>query len=167
MEVKVLKAVPCTREAFAPYGEFISTENRKADSENPGFSFWNALGVPVLPGETSVSIVKAVPREKMREDGLERHLKTSEVLVATGDVVLVAALTDKNNPDLPDPGTAKAFFVNRGDAVIFAPGAWHHAPLAVNETCNTYVIFDRTTPDKDFFYVDLEETFGFVWEVSR
>ena len=165
MEMKKIKAVKATVKNFAPYGHYISTSNRKANAVNKVFSFWNALGAVKIKGETSISVVKTVPQKIMCEDGMERHKKTSEVLVATGDIVVVATLGDKKNTVLPDPSTVKAFIVPRGDAVIFNPNAWHHAPLAIKETCNVYVIFDKSTPDKDFYYVDLKKTFGFNWEI--
>jgi len=166
MEIKKIKAVKATVKNFAPYGQYISTGNRKANAVNKVFSFWNALGTVKIKGETSICIVKTVPQKTMREDGMEHHKKTSEILVATGDIVLVATLGDKKNPKLPDPSTVKAFIIPRGDAVAFNPNAWHHAPLAIKEACNVYVIFDKTTPDKDFYYVDLNKTFGFNWEIT-
>jgi len=166
MEIKKIKAVKATVKNFAPFGQYISTGNRKANSANKVFSFWNALGAVKIKGETSISIVKTVPQETMREDGMEHHKKTSEVLVAAGDIVVVATLGDEKNPALPDPSKVKAFIVPAGDAVIFNPEVWHHAPLAIKETCNVYVIFDKSTPDKDFYYKDLNETFGFNWEIS-
>ena len=166
MEIKKIKAVKATVKNFAPFGQYISTGNRKADSVNKVFSFWNALGAIKIKGDTSISIVKTVPQKVMREDGMEHHKRTSEVLVATGDIVVVATLGDSKNPALPDPSTVKAFIVPKGDAVVFNPKAWHHAPLAVKETCNVYVIFDKSTPDKDFYYADLNKTFGFNWEIS-
>jgi ureidoglycolate hydrolase len=166
MDTKKIKAVKATVKNFAPFGQFISTGNKKADSVNPGFSFWNALGAVKIKGETSVSIVKAAPQKKLEENGMERHLKTSEIIIASADMVVVTTLSDAKNPKLPDPAKVKAFYVNRGDAVIFAPGAWHHAPLAVKEKGNFYIIFDRVTPDKDFYYVDLPKQVGFVWEVT-
>ena len=166
MEIRKIKAVKVTAANFAPFGQYISTGSKKADSVNKVFSFWNALGSVKIKGDTSISIVKTKPQKVMREDGMEHHKKTSEVLVATGEVVVVATLGDTKNPKLPDPATVKAFIVPAGDAVIFNPSVWHHAPLAVKETCNVYVIFDKTTPDKDFYYADLNKTFGFNWEIS-
>jgi ureidoglycolate hydrolase len=166
MELKKLKAVKVTVKNFAPFGQYISTGNRKANSVNKVFSFWNALGAVKIKGDTSIGIVKTVPQKVMREDGMEHHKKTSEVLVATGDIVVVAALGNEKKPGLPDPSKVKAFVVPAGDAVIFNTKVWHHAPLAIKETCNVYVIFDLTTPDKDFYYVDLNNTFGFNWEIS-
>jgi ureidoglycolate hydrolase len=166
MDIKKIKALKASAKNFAPFGQYLATSNRKADSVNPVFSFWNALGTVKIKGETSICIVKTLPKKAVREDGMERHLKTSEVLIATGDVVVVATLSDKKNPNLPDPAKVKAFTVPKGNAVIFAPGVWHHAPLALNEACNVYIIFDKTTPDKDFYYVDLAKQFNFNWEVD-
>lgn len=166
MELKKIKAVKVSVKNFAPYGHYISIGNRKADSVNKVFSFWNALGAVKIKGETSICIVKTKPQKTMREDGMEHHKKTSEVLVATGDIVVVTTLTDKKNPTLPDPSMVKAFIVPAGDAVIFNPTVWHHAPLAVKEICNVFVIFDRKTPDEDFYYADLNKAFGFNWEIS-
>ncbi|MDR1929729.1 MAG: ureidoglycolate lyase [Treponema sp.] len=166
MEIKKIKACKVTEKNFAPFGQYISTKNRKADSANKVFSFWNSLGAVKIKGETSICIVKTLPQKQMREDGMEHHKKTSEVLVAAGDMVVVAALSDDANPKFPDPAKVKAFVVPGGDAVIFSPGVWHHAPLALKEACNVYVIFDKTTPDKDFYYVDLAKQFGFNWEIA-
>jgi len=166
MEIRKIKAVKATVKNFAPFGIFISTGNRKADSAGKVFSFWNALGATKIKGDTSICIVKTVPQKAMREDGLEHHKKTSEILITTGDIVLVAAFSDKKNPKIPDLSTAKAFIVPKGDAVMFNAGTWHHAPLAVKETSNVYVIFDRSTPEKDFYYVDLNTEFGFNWEIE-
>ena len=165
MEIKKIKAVKATEKNFAPFGKYISTSSRKPDSRNKVFSFWNALGAIKVKGETSISIVKTVLRKTMREDGLEHHKNTCEVLVATGDIVVVATLSGEKNPELPDPSTVKAFIVPKGDAVIFNPKSWHHAPLAKKKTCNVYVIFDKSTPEKDFYYVDLNKEFGFNWEI--
>ena len=166
MDIKKIKAVKVSVKNFAPYGEYISTSNRKANATNKVFSFWNALGSVKIEGETSIGIVKTVLQKKMQEDGLEHHKNTSEVLVATGDIVVVATLSDKNNSELPDTATVKAFIVPKGDAVILNPGTWHHAPLAKKKTCNVYVIFDKSTPEKDFYYVDLNKTFGFNWKIK-
>lgn len=166
MKLKKLKAVKATVKNFAPFGVYISGKNRKADSANEVFSWWHALGTVKIKGETSIGIVKTLPREVMRENGLEHHKKTAEILIMTGDVVIVAALGDTKNPGLPDPSTVRAFIVPRGDAVVFNPNVWHHAALAVKEACNVYVVFDKSTPDRDFYYVDLDKQFGFNWEIT-
>ena len=166
MEIKKIKAKKATVKNFAPYGQYISTVNKKANSINKVFSVWLALGSIKIKGDTSINIVKTVPQKNMLEDGMEHHKKTSEVLIPTGDIVVVASLTDKKNPKLPDPSTVKAFIIPRGDAVIFNPNAWHHAPLAIKKTCNVFVIFDKSTPDKDFYYADLKKEFGFNWEIT-
>jgi len=165
MKDTVLACVDASVATFKPYGQFVSTANRTADATCQEFSFWNALGVMEASGPVSVCIVRANLQPAMRETAMERHLKTTETLIPTGDVVLVAALTDPNNKDLPDPATAQAFRVKKGDAVVFGPGVWHHAPLALTETCNVFVVFDQSTPEKDFYLVELEKTFGNNWSI--
>jgi ureidoglycolate hydrolase len=165
MDIKKIKAIKATEKNFAPFGQYIHTGSRKADSVNKVFSFWNSLGTVTIKGETSINIVKTLPQKQIREDGMEHHKKTSEALIAAGDMVVVATFSDDKNPKLPDTSKVKAFVVPRGDAVIFNPGVWHHAPLAVKEACNVYIIFAKTTPEKDFYYVDLDKQFGFNWEV--
>jgi ureidoglycolate hydrolase len=165
MDIKKIKAVKATVNNFAPFGQYISRGNKKADSVNKVFSFWNSLG-SVKIKETSVCIVHTKPRKAMREDGLEQHKKTSEILIATGEVVITAAPGDPQNPKLPDISKIRAFVIPAGDAVIFSPGVWHHAPLAVKDPCNVYIIFDKPTPDKDFYYVDLDKQFGFNWQIG-
>jgi ureidoglycolate hydrolase len=167
MEIKQIKAAKITVKKFAPFGQYVSTGNKKADSKNKVFSFWDSLGSFKIKGETAVCIVNTLPQKQMREDGMEHHKKTAEALLATsGDIVVVTTLADDKNPKLPDPAKVKAFVVPKGDAVIFSPGVWHHAPLAVKEACNVFIIFDKSTLEKDFYYIDLEKQFGFNWEVT-
>jgi hypothetical protein len=68
MEIKKIKAVKATVKNFAPFGNYISTGNRKPDSKNKVFSFWNALGAVKIKGETSICIVKTVLQKTLRED---------------------------------------------------------------------------------------------------
>lgn len=166
MDMRILKAERITVENFRMFGTLVSSESRKPDADVEELKFWNRLGVMEHSGDTSVSIVETFGKNGLVESTLERHLKTGETLIPAGDIIIIAALSSKENIDMPDPDSAKAFSVKTGEAIIFAPGTWHHAPLTTEESVKTFVIFQADTPENDFFDLDLAETFGFNYKVE-
>ncbi len=166
MDMRILRAEEITVENFRIFGALISSESRNPDADVEELKFWNRLGVMEHSGNTSVSIVETYGRNGLIETTLERHLKTAETLIPTGDVIVIAALSSKENIDMPDPYSAKAFSVKAGEAIILAPGTWHHAPLTTEESVKTFVIFQADTPEKDFYDLDLADIFGFNYKVE-
>ena len=152
--------VPATDASFAPYGQCISSALRKPDSSGEELAFWNKLAVMDHEGHTSVSIVRTYGRNRLEEHTLERHERTSEVLIPTEDIIVVAALSNAADPKMPDLDTVKAFSVPKGSAVRFKKGVWHHAPLTQAEVANTFVLFYENTPDEDFLAYELDAQFG-------
>jgi ureidoglycolate hydrolase len=145
--------------SFTPYGQFITTQERAADASGEELSFWNHLAVMDHAGLTSVSIVQTYGKNGLEEHTLERHATTSEVLIPTDDIIVVAALSQKDDADKPDLKTVKAFYVPKGNAVRFKKGVWHHAPLTQVAQTQTFVLFYENTPDEDFLAYELDTDF--------
>jgi ureidoglycolate hydrolase len=145
--------------SFTPYGQYITSLERAPDASGEELSFWNRLAVMDHEGHTSISIVQTYGKNGLEEHTLERHATTSEVLIPTDDIIVVAALSQKDDADKPDLNTVKAFSVPKGSAVRFKKGVWHHAPLTQVEQTQTFVLFYENTPDEDFLAYDLDTDF--------
>ncbi|MDA3834742.1 MAG: ureidoglycolate lyase [Spirochaetales bacterium] len=160
--------IPCQEASdhtFSLYGQYISDDLRSPDASDNELKFWNKLGVMDHAGNTSVSIVQTYGKNGLAEHTLERHARTSELLIPTQDIIVVAALTKEDDPELPNLDTVKAFWVKKGSAVRLYKGTWHHAPLTQAEMVHTFVLFYENTPDEDFLCYDLGEKFGISIEV--
>jgi ureidoglycolate hydrolase len=161
--------IPCEKassNSFEPYGQYISASLRDPDTSNQEMQFWNKLAVMDHKGNTSVSIVQTYGKNGLEEHTLERHAHTSEVLVPTGDIVVVAALSRSDDAARPDLDTVKAFSVEKGSAIRFRKGVWHHAPLTREEQVNTFVLFYENTPEEDFLAYELDEEYGLYFTVD-
>lgn len=162
--------LPCLKASdkeFSEYGQFISTTVRDSDASDNELSFWNKLAVMDHKGVTSVSIVQTYGKNGLEEHTLEQHKTTSEVLIPTDDIIVVAALSQKEAPNVPNLESAKAFFVPKGSAVRFKKGVWHHAPLTKKDVTKTFVLFYENTPNEDFLAYDLDKEFGLYYVVKE
>ena len=145
---------------FSAYGQYIATSLREANAIGEELCFWNKLAVMDHTGHTSISIVQTYGRNGLEEHTLEQHVDTSEVLIPTEDIIVVAALSRADDPKKPDLDTIRAFSVPKGSAIRFKKGVWHHAPLTEAPQANTFVLFYEHTPEEDFLAYDLDTDFG-------
>ncbi len=162
--------IPCrtgSAEAFAPYGQFVSSKTRAADADCEELKFWNKLGVMDVEGKTSVSVVQTYGKNGLTEYNLERHLCTEETIIPTDDIYVVAALDIPGDNEKPDMNSVQAFLVPKGCAVIFGKGVWHHAPITKQDLTNSFVIFKETTPDEDMLALDLAETYDLHFTIKE
>ncbi len=166
MEERRIQCLSAESEEFRPYGQHISSLIRDPDADNGELKFWNKLAVMDHEGHTSISIVQTYGKNGLEEHTLERHANTSEVLIPTEDIVVVAALSRGDDPLRPDLDSVKAFFVEKGSAVRFKKGIWHHAPLTKAETAKTFVLFYEDTPDEDMLAYELDEEYGLYFTVE-
>jgi ureidoglycolate hydrolase len=140
---------PFDADAFAAYGEILSVSGRQPAAETADFSFWNALGEPEV-SSVSIGIVRSYPKDELLCPSLERHGNTSETLIPVdGNIIIVCALSRGDDPHRVDPATMRAVRVEKGNALILKPGVWHYAPLVRERPVDTYVIFEKDTPETD------------------
>jgi ureidoglycolate hydrolase len=166
MEERRIACLKADSREFKPYGQHIGSLVRDPDADNGELKFWNRLAVMDHEGHTSVSIVQTYGKNGLEEHTLERHANTSEVLVPTEDIIVVAALSSPEDPLKPDLDSVKAFFVEKGSAVRFKKGVFHHAPLTKAAVANTFVLFYEHTPDEDMLAYELDEKYGLYFTVD-
>jgi len=104
------------------------------------------------------SPVRSYPRSRHLCPSLERHGDTSETLIpVNGDIVVVCALSKKDEACRVDRDTVKALWVRRGEALILHPGVWHYAPMVRDVSVDTFVLFRKNTLRDDLIKEEIEE----------
>jgi len=166
LNTTVLKCVDATESRIAGYGTFVFTGEKTADADSKEFKFWNRLGEMSLSETASVCIVESYKTETLSATIFERHQNTSETLLPTDDIVIVIALPGKDGNTEPDWDSVKAFRIKKGDAVILSKAVWHYAPMSVNGTVKTFIVFNTNTPDKDYLSVDSGILCGIEYKVE-
>ncbi len=157
MDTRTLMAQPLTVEAFAPYGEVVSSAGRSGREINAGTSLRVELREPDLlaaGGRPSLSVFRAqgiaLP---FAAQVVERHRLGSQTflpLAATPYVVLVAL-----GADAPDPATLRAFLAGPGVGVTLWRDVWHHPLLALAD--GEFAVLERAGPSVDCELVPLPD----------
>lgn len=158
--MREVKLEDSTSELFShSYGELLTIKGRPPDADTREFSFWDNIGEIHFSGESgdgaSIGVVKSYPQSTCFVPSLERHGETSETLIPTGgNIILVCALSQREDTEKVDLSTLKAVEVQQGQALILKPGVWHYAPLVKEKPVETYVIFKRRTLQQDLVKVE-------------
>ena len=150
-----LKAVPLTKQAFAPFGEVIETDGLNPMIINQGFAKrFNTLAYVDVSDEgglVNISIVTATPRPKPIVIKLmERHPLGSQIFFPLQDEEwLVLVCTD------PKIETSYRLFQATGlQGINYRKNAWHH-PLLVQGN-NRFIVVDRRGPGNNLEEMQLE-----------
>jgi ureidoglycolate lyase len=149
--------IPLTREAFTAFGDVIETEGSQHHSINQGYAerYHDLALVDVAQdgGRALINIFRATPWPRpIRIRSMELHPLSSQAFVPLTSVpflVVVAAPTDQLRPD-----DLRGFITNGRQGVNYHRGVWHHALLAIVQTCD-FLVVDRGGPgancDEVFF----------------
>ncbi|MBQ6373776.1 MAG: ureidoglycolate lyase [Clostridia bacterium] len=137
-----IKVEGLTRESFAPFGEVISHAGMP-ESEGD-FTWYGEMGI--MRNDVTQLNLCAMKLRSSDLHELERHTHTKEALVVlegTGVVLVVA-------PDGPlDESALRAFYIKRGEGIIFGKGTYHSTPYPVEEPATMLIVFQKDTGDTD------------------
>ena len=141
----VLTAVPLTAAAFAPFGDVIETVGHTPRLINEGTSerFDDLASVDVLAngGRPLISIFKATPRPlPLKVKGLERHPLSSQAFYPLDGLPFLVVVAEPG--DGPWGGRMRAFRAAGNQGVSYRRNTWHHALLALGQTCH-FLVIDR------------------------
>ena len=160
-----LKVEPLTQDAFAPFGEVISTATaRDSYKINLGtttrFHDISRVNVGDQDGQPIISIFRGTPRAKPIEiKMMERHpLGSQAFMPLMGQKFLIVVAT---GTDTPKPEDLRAFISDGAQGVTYAKNVWHH-PLLVLEPDSDFLIVDRSGPGENLNEVDLPLVDGTV-----
>ena len=140
-----LKAVPLTRERFAPYGDVIESSRSQSDAMNEARfeRFDNLCNVDLIKGsDVAVSIARCrTPTSlPLRLDMVERHPLGSQAFVPLSPCKMVVVVAPPG--ESVDAGDLRAFVSNGRQGINYRRGTWH-MPLIAFEAGQEYLIIDR------------------------
>jgi ureidoglycolate lyase len=142
MSIKVKEA---TALSFAKFGSVFKIPGNAPTAESAEFKYWSDVASYSIIGETEIGWCTVYRRKEMRISGVERHLRTPEILIPV-DAPFILPVLKGGDPDK----SLEAFRVNVGEAVVIADGVWHGACLPVGKKESSYfVIFRKGTPHED------------------
>jgi ureidoglycolate lyase len=150
-----LNPQPMSREAFAPFGEIISQRG--------------SVELNLDGGPTSVAI-QTVEARPMTFDFLGRHRRTEQVFAPLGNrrSIIAVAVSDRENPDVPDMLKMAAFIVDGSCAFKLHRDTWHTSAFPMNEENANFLVIDREgTLDEDYDLRDLKTSLGIVVEIKE
>ena len=141
---RTILATPLTREAFAPFGDVIETEDAQHFPINGGkCERYHDLATVEVDGPNAralVSIFKGMPYDFPLELTLvERHPLGSQAFVPLQPAPFLVVVC----PDGPNgPGAPRAFLTRPGQGVNYPKGRWH-AVLTPIGAPQDFLVVDR------------------------
>lgn len=141
--MKTIKAVPITKDNFAPFGRYYNLyEERKTVTDDFEAYMLRDLHVNE-PMNFGITMVKAGDFESI---SMERHFLTEEPqFCGDGDMVLTVA--DSNPETCPTQDSVRAFILRPGDMAVLAKGIWHDANHGVDKDTMYYFMATNKEPN--------------------
>ncbi len=151
--MKTIQVQKLTKEAFAPFGEVLTTEGREAGG-NPATHLWYPQAV-VIPDPTSINLMRVIPHAFVLKE-FEAHDHTTENLIAMdGDLIVGMAPAGELKAE-----NVTAFYIPCGLGISLKPSVWHAVPFAVGKEVMSVCIFKNNTSHEDIYFDALEEALG-------
>jgi ureidoglycolate lyase len=130
---------------FKKFGKVVTAPKGEPTSQAADYKFWSDIANYNIEGDTEVGICTVYKQPKIAISGMERHLRTPEILIPIDAPFTLPLLIDGKSEE-----NAEAFQCNLGEAVVINKGVWHGACLPVGKDKSSYfVIFRKGTPHED------------------
>ncbi|MDO8550219.1 MAG: ureidoglycolate lyase [Ignavibacteria bacterium] len=140
-----IEAEHISPENFRKFGMVVIAPKEDPTSQAADYKFWSDIANYNIDGDTEIGICTVYKQPKNEITGMERHLRTPEILIPIDAPFTLPLLIDGEAED-----NAKAFQCNLGEAVVINKAVWHGACLPVGKDESSYfVIFRRGTPYED------------------
>ncbi len=154
--MKKVKVEKLTAEAFAPFGDVLTTEGRDFTGEE-GMYHWYEKQASVAGAEVvSINLLTAIERAFVCQK-FESHARTTEtILPLTGGLIVAGIPAGEVTPE-----RLRAFYVPVGMGICWAAGSWHYAPYPIGEDAICAIIFRHGTGSDDAQFAELSEEIGF------
>jgi ureidoglycolate lyase len=147
----VLKAIPLSARAFAPFGDVIEAEGRAWRWINEGTSqrFDDLATIDVLEsaGRPLISIFRAAPQPLPFEvRSLERHPLSSQSFYPLDGRPFLVIVAEAGSA--PHAEQLRAFLSSGRQGVNYRRNTWHHSLIALEQTSN-FLVVDRGGPEEN------------------
>jgi len=152
-KIKVEKLTP---EAFAPFGEVLTTEGREFAGEEGMYRWYEKQASVEGAGTVSINLLTAIERDFVCQR-FEMHTGTTETLLPLTGGMIVAGIPEGD----VSAERLRAFYVPVGMGVSWNARAWHYAPYPIGGDATCAIIFRHGTGGDDMHFADLPEEVGF------
>jgi len=149
--MQIIKALPLTKEAFAPFGDVIEISTaEKSHFINRGTTerFHNLTSAVAFgeDGHVIISMARAQPfAPPIFLTKMERHPLGSQAFIPVSPTrFLITTAPDENGK----PGTPLAFLAAPGQGINYFRNTWHGV-LTVLESVSDFLIIDREGEGKN------------------
>lgn len=155
MQTVSLPLQPLTKQAFAPFGDVVTTDGAELRLINQGsterFHDLARIDVSAEGGHAIVSLFRGQSFEPPIDIAMmERHPLGSQLFYPlSGRPFLAVAAPDEDGR----PGTPLAFFCPPDTGVNYARNTWHH-PLLSLEAVSDFLVIDREGPGSNLEELD-------------
>jgi ureidoglycolate hydrolase len=140
-----IKSKQISTENFKKFGKVVTAPKGEPTLQSTDYKFWSDIANYHIEGETEIGICTVYKQPKNEITGMERHLRTPEILIPIDAPFTLPLLLDGKREE-----DADAFQCNLGEAVIINKAVWHSACLPVGKEESSYfVIFRKGTPNED------------------
>ena len=157
---RMLPLEPLTRDAFAPFGDVISTDGARHFPINGGtterFHDLARIDVGEGDGRALVNVFRGQPRTLPLEISMmERHPLGGQAFIPLGDARYLVVVA----PAGPfDERRMRAFAVAGRMGVNYARGVWHH-PLIALDAVTDFLVIDRGGSQPNCDEIDLAQPY--------
>ena len=141
-----IRAVPISKEGFAPYGRYYNLYEEGDNVETEDFRFY-MIPRPLIdePLNLGITCVKAGDFDSV---SMERHVLTEEMLFC-GDADMVLTVANSDPEGLPFEKDVGAFVMKPGDIAVLGLGTWHDANHGVDKDTMYYFLAANKDPSPD------------------
>lgn len=153
--MKTIKAMPITKESFAPFGRYINLMEIPARSSEDFIAHSTPEILTDEPMNLGITICKAA--DQFDSVSMERHMLTEEPqFCGDGEMILTVANSAPDGYPLEDD--VRAFIMRPGDVAIVGKGIWHDANHGVGKDTMYYFLATNKEPDnlKEIEWVDIK-----------
>ncbi len=141
----LIKSKKITADNFRKFGSVVTAPKSTPTSQAADYKFWSDIADYKIDDETEIGICTVYRQKENRITGMERHLRTPEILIPIDGAFVLPLLVEGELEN-----KAEAFKVNIGEAVKINNAVWHGACLPADKKESSYfVIFRKGTPHED------------------
>ncbi|MEI2415666.1 ureidoglycolate lyase [Orrella sp. JC864] len=145
-QTRQVRAVPLTREAFAPFGDVI---------EHAGPGRRRHLDVPFEHGAMATRPAMWVSRAGQacalpcRLQNMERHPHSAQSFIPLSGAPYLVVVAPEARDGTPDLGRLQAFVAAGSQGVCYRPGVWHHGLSVLQAPAEFAVVMTLTGTGED------------------
>jgi len=154
----MIRALPLSVEAFAPFGDVVSAGLKAGAPANQGTAVRFDHCAPLINArahaKANLAVFRSVPKTLPFEVKLlEKHPHSTQVFLPMRCSRLLICVAPALLGGAPDVSQLKAFLCEPGQGISYNADTWHHPMVALDEAAELAMIaFEDGSPDDCIVY---------------